>query len=231
MHAKLKHAQRGQAIAETIVFLPMFLLSLFGIIWAVQVAVQYERVESAVRYAGIVSQHVNPYTDYSLYSLYTQVGSASMPTITCVAPLTTPLSDAAPTYISAYLNTTSNPFWQPYSAVPTCPSASVTGIPAGHDFNVDAMFIVEQPGITSTISAPSFLKPVLGTLTSATAQAYFIRQPGVNVIIACYASLNTKIQYSLNYVSDGNDASPPVALPSTVPPNTPHLQTNCERFL
>jgi Flp pilus assembly protein TadG len=56
MHAKLRHAQRGQAVVETVLFLPMFLLALFGVMWTAQAAVQYERTQSAVRYAGLIAQ-------------------------------------------------------------------------------------------------------------------------------------------------------------------------------
>ena len=121
----MKHAQRGQAVVETVIFLPMFLIALFGIIWTVQAAVQSERVESAVRYAGLISQQANPYVDYSLYSMYTQLGSTLIPTVTCISPITAPLSDAAPTYASTHISTVASaPFWTPASAQPSCASAS-----------------------------------------------------------------------------------------------------------
>ena len=63
-------AQRGTAMIESAIFLPLFLLVLFGIIWAVQSSVQSERVQIAVRYDGFVSNEAAPYVGYSLYGLY-----------------------------------------------------------------------------------------------------------------------------------------------------------------
>jgi hypothetical protein len=226
----MRDAQRGQAIAETVVFLPMFLLSLFGIIWAVQAAVQYERIESAVRYAGLVSQHADPYSDYSLYSMYTQLGSTLMPTVTCVTPLTTPLSDAAPTYSSIYLTPTSNPFWQPYAATPRCSSSGIIGIEHGSALTQDVILSEQEPGMTSKINAPSYLTSALGTTTSMTAQTYFFRPVGVNVILACYSALNTQIQHSLQYATDTSAATTPAALGSTVTALTPTISSNCTSF-
>jgi hypothetical protein len=90
------HHQRGQAVVETVIFLPMFMFVLYGMIWAIQTAVQYERVESAVRYSGLVSQYTNPYSNYSLYALYGQLGSTTMPAISCGTILTAPLSYGLP---------------------------------------------------------------------------------------------------------------------------------------
>src|SRR5579872_2831353 len=54
-------AQRGTAMVESAIFMPLFLLILFGIIWAVQSSVQSERVQIAVRYGGFVSNEAAPY--------------------------------------------------------------------------------------------------------------------------------------------------------------------------
>jgi Flp pilus assembly protein TadG len=218
VHAKLRHAQRGQAIVETVIFLPMFLLALFGIMWAVQAAVQYERVESAVRYAGLVTQRQNPYADFSMYSMYAQVNSAVIPTLTCVIPLTTPLSDAAPTYASAQTVTASSPFWTPSSPAATCPYAALIGLPAGTGLVQDVIIGLQEPSVTSNVTVNGPLANTLGALTSSRAGAYFFTQIGVNTIMACYANLNKQVALSLDYTTDPASAVAPTALGSTVTP-------------
>jgi hypothetical protein len=229
----MRHAQRGQAIFETVIFLPMFLLALFGMIWAVQAAVQYERSESAVRYAGLVSQVANPYADYSFYSLYTQIGSSAIPTITCVQPLTDPLSDAAPTYTSPQTTTQSPPFWTPASAIPGCAgpnSAGIVGIQAGTGLDQDVLFSQQYPSIISQVSVPSALQSTLGTLSSANSSERFFRPVGIDVILACYSTLNTQIDKSLNYSTDTSPANTPIALGGTVVPITLVPNSNCTTF-
>lgn len=227
MHAKLMHAQRGQAIVETVVFLPMFMLALFGILWTVQIAVQYERTESAVRYAGLISQRVSPYTDYSLYSMYTQLGVTTIPTITCVLPLTAPLSDAAPTYTSSQTATASTPFWTPTNATPACPSAGLVGAPVGVGFNQDVILSQQQPGMTATIAVPGTLTAKLGAFSTAYASQTFFRPVGINVILACYPSLNTQITSSLEWSTDPASATSPAALSNSFTALTPAANSSC----
>jgi hypothetical protein len=227
VHANVKHAQRGQAVIETVIFLPLFLIALFGIIWTVQAAVQYERVESAVRYAGLISQEANPYAEYSLYALYGQLGSATMPTFVCVTPLADPLSDASPTYhSSSYANTASAPFWSPASSTPSCPSAGLVGFPVGTTFGQDVILSQQDPGITSTIKVPSaVLKLPATTLTQASER--FFRPVGLNVILACYPSLDTQLTSSLKYQTDASSAVMPTALGNSVTAITPSAISAC----
>jgi hypothetical protein len=223
------HAQRGQAIVETVVFLPMFLLALSGTIWAVQTAVQYERVESAVRYAGLISQRANPYMDYSLYAMYMQLGKTAVPGVTCVTPLSDPLSDAAPTYSSATTPTASAPFWTPANnPQPTCATGSLVGIPAGTALAQDVILSQQQPGMISSVTVPPFLQPALGArLTTPEADEHFFRPIGVNLILGCYASLNKQVTSSLEYTTDTSADVTPVALNSTVTALTPAPDPSC----
>jgi hypothetical protein len=218
MHAKLSHAQRGQAVVETVMFLPMFLLALFGIMWTAQAAVQYERTQSAVRYAGLIAQSDSPYADYSLYSMYTQLAATTLPTLTCNMPqaVLDTLSDAAPTYSSGETVTASPPFWSGASPSKLCPTPALVGIPAGTGLAQDVLLTERNPSVTSTINVPSPLTNALGTSTSITASGYFFKTVGVNTIVGCYSNLKTQIKTSLNYAHavelDVSAAPMPVAL-------------------
>ena len=52
---------RGQALVETVISLPLFILALFAMIWGIRAGVMAERVQSGVRNAGIVLSHADPY--------------------------------------------------------------------------------------------------------------------------------------------------------------------------
>jgi Flp pilus assembly protein TadG len=219
MHAKLNHTQRGQAVVETVMFLPMFLLALFGVMWTVQAAVQYERAQSAVRYSGLIAQSDSPYADYSLYAMYSQLPATTLPVLTCNQPqaVLDTLSDASPTYTSPEVPTASAPFWAP-AAPPsqTCPTPALVGIPAGTGLTQDMLLTERNPSVTSTVNVPAALTNMVGTSTSVTATGYFFRTVGVNTIVGCYSNLKTQIKMSLNYanavVNDTSAATVPVAL-------------------
>jgi hypothetical protein len=230
MRAKLMHTQRGQAVVETVVFLPLFLLALFGIMWAVQAGVQYERVESAVRYNGLISQGQNPYLSYSLYAMYLQLGVTTMPLSACVEPISAPLSDAAPTFTSG----SSAPFWSPSALQGPNLSCSqsgtngIVGIAAGTGLVQDVFLSNQTTQVTSTVPVTGTLQQTLsGSFTKAYAQGTFFKPVGVNVILACYPTLNTQITSSLQYTTDTSTATMPAALGSTVSPITPSANSNC----
>jgi Flp pilus assembly protein TadG len=132
---------------ETVLFLPMFLLALFGVMWTAQAAVQYERTQSAVRYAGLIAQSDSPYADYSLYSMYTQLPATTLPTLTCNMPqaVLDTLSDASPTYSSAQTVTASPPFWAGANPSDVCPTPGLVGIPAGTGLAQDVLLTERIP--------------------------------------------------------------------------------------
>jgi hypothetical protein len=232
MYAKLMRAERGQALVETVVFLPMFLLALFGIMWAVQAAVQNERVQSTVRYNGMILQHDNPYASYSLYAMYAQLGTTTVPNPPCPPPIADPLSDASPTYTSG----TSAPFWSPsINPIVICikfgtHNIGTVGIPAGTGLNQDLLLSTYGVVALSFTSAPAQLQAALGAFTLTRALATFFQPVGVNVILACYPTLNTQIQNSLQYTNDSSTATMPTALGSSPTSITPTVNTDCTGF-
>jgi len=227
----MSHGQRGQAIAETVIFLPMFLLVLFGVMWSIKSALQYERVEGAVRYAGLVSDHASPYLDTSMYAMYQQLGSTTMPTLTCVTPLTTPLSDAAPTYASTSTTTASGAFWVPAMTVPTCTGNNVVGASAGSGgFYQDVLLMQQRPKMISTVSVPSSLQAKLGSSTTFEADTYFFKPISAAAILACYPVLNTTITSNLQYTTDVSTAVTPTPMPSVVVPTTLSANASCATY-
>ncbi len=63
--------------------MPVFLLGLFGTIWAVRESALSERVQESIRYGGAVSLLHDPYMSYSLFSLYNVLDGSPTPTGTC----------------------------------------------------------------------------------------------------------------------------------------------------
>ena len=68
MHERfcVRGAQRGQAIVETALFMPIMLLLILSIVYLSQAGVAQERGQAAVRYGSLVS----PVQNYSLPAVY-----------------------------------------------------------------------------------------------------------------------------------------------------------------
>ncbi|MBD5655593.1 MAG: hypothetical protein IAI50_10520 [Candidatus Eremiobacteraeota bacterium] len=101
----LRRHERGQAIAETALFMPLLLLGLFGIMFAVTDGALSERLQLGVRYGGLMGTLFgpqNPYNSYSLYSMYSTLDGAN-PDVGC--------NGQGPDV--SMLRTSRAPFWQP----------------------------------------------------------------------------------------------------------------------
>ena len=69
-----RHKERGAALIESAIALPVALLTMYGVLYGTQLGTINERVQSAVRYTGVLATQSQPYHDYSLYMLYNGVG-------------------------------------------------------------------------------------------------------------------------------------------------------------
>jgi hypothetical protein len=197
---------RGQAYVETAIFLPLFLLILFGIIWIVQSSVVEERLQFAVRYSGLISNTASPYSAWSLYSLYenTLYPGSTQATRTCNAPQSGVLSNASP-----FPGPTSPPFFQP-AAVPmaTCNPTYFTDSSLADE---PVVYNEMASSMSANAAVPSFL-PLGASSTTITAQETFLGAPDFKIMIKCYSSWATNIQNSLgNEVVGGvsTTAGPP----------------------
>jgi Flp pilus assembly protein TadG len=79
----LRRGERGQAVVETAIFMPIFLLALFGMFLAVTQGAMIERVQLGVRYGGLISGIQNPYTSTSLYAMYATLDGSDPASNSC----------------------------------------------------------------------------------------------------------------------------------------------------
>ena len=212
-----RHAQRGQAMVEAAIFLPLTLFLLFGLIWAVQSGVQSERVQVAVRYSGFVSNLSSPYGGYSIYALYNQAASPSVSTGCSV-----PVGDAL-TNTGAFPGPASATFWSPIagSASGTCTRGST--ILSGGNLAGASVFLHTASAITANVPVPAALASALastGNPTTITASQNVLETPDVGTLLKCYPVLQTTINASLTAAVQ-NAAVAPAALSDSVPSNPP----------
>jgi hypothetical protein len=214
---------RGQALIESAIALPVFLLALFGVMWALQSGVLGERVELAARYGGMVSAQSNPYDSYSVYAAYSAAGGTPI-TPPCNAPPaasiianTSPITDPAPA---------SQPFWQPVTgsvaATPTCGRtvSTASGLSApkllGH----------VQISVDAANAVPSFLQAFAGASTGWHASVNELQSPDMSTLVVCYPELSGAFASSVS--PPAAIGAPPSNTAIAVPPNTPlALDASC----
>lgn len=105
MHARLKSGERGQALVETAICLPIVMLALFAVIYFCNLGIVSTRVQLTARYGALNMFAANSGPAYSASDLYNGTSYGSV----CSAPPTTLLTNGAP-----LANITPSPtFWNP----------------------------------------------------------------------------------------------------------------------
>ncbi len=222
--------------------MPMLLLAFFGILWSIRAAVQYERIEQAVRYAALF-QEKTPYSDFSLLAMYSQIlPSAVAPPVPCASPIASQLSDGAPYSAMPSSNVASPPIFTPSSVQPTgCTTwgtvSGLNGSPAGtqseywqngqwnlHTQVEDDVLEIQHPSITAQVGVPGYLQKALGSLTTISSSGEFFER-GANVaqLMFCYdpatiQSLNAAVTNTVYWAGDPSPVAITAPFSAAPPP-------------
>jgi hypothetical protein len=187
--------QRGQALIESVIFIPFFLLVLFGLMWIVSISVINERAQIAVRYSGLISNEASPYSGYSLYSIYNNVGqySQGIPT-TCVTPGPDAFSNNPAS--GAFPGPVAGQFWQPDSS----PTGQCTPGPAaisGGGLTTPMLLLHTDASVQAVKTPPLYVQPAAGSLSTMSADMNFINTPDIGTLMTCYQELHDDVSASL----------------------------------
>ena len=174
---------RGQALVETVIFLPVALIALFGIIFFSRYGVLAERAQSAVRYGALVSYGKAPvYSAADIYAGIAAGGATRSPA--CPANVQPDTVKALSEQNLA--GATPAPFWRPDSAVVTCTQSSLSF--AGSASAASRVVVVTSVTANATIAVPGYLTKLLGTSAVATATLGYARSDSPDVIMYCTGS-------------------------------------------
>jgi hypothetical protein len=200
-HRFLTHRARGQALIETAIALPVFLLAMFGVIWALQTGVLGERVELVARYGGMVSAEQNPYQQYSLYAAYSAASGFPLGTV-CATPPPDLVQNSGPLAAPA---TATQPFWQPSS---TATAQAVCGKTlAGTGLSAPMMLGRNAVTVSASSDVPTTLQPFAGTQTQRTATMNAFHSPDMATLVGCYSELQLAFEHSVDPATDPASAS------------------------
>ncbi|MDB5027204.1 MAG: hypothetical protein JWO66_893 [Candidatus Eremiobacteraeota bacterium] len=193
---------RGQALIETAIALPVFLLVMFGVIWALQTGVLGERVEMVARYGGMVSAESNPYQQYSLYAAYSAAAGSPIAT-PCATPPPGLLENGVP--LAAPAKGTPA-FWQPSGSSTITTASCGRTIANGAGLSTAMMLGRSSITVSASSDVPKTLQPFAGATTQRSATMNAFRSPDMATLVACYSELQTAFERS---VDPTTDPSPP----------------------
>ena len=177
------HRARGQALVETVIFMPVALIVLFGIIFFSRYGVLAERAQSAVRYGALISYGKAPvYSAADIYAALAVGGATRTPA--CPANVQPDTVKALSEQNLA--GATPAPFWRPDSAVVTCTESTVSF--AGSAFAASRVVDVTSLTASATIAVPGYLTKWLGANAVATATLGYARSDAPGVIMYCTGS-------------------------------------------
>ncbi|MFN2528907.1 MAG: TadE/TadG family type IV pilus assembly protein [Candidatus Baltobacteraceae bacterium] len=195
----MKHGQRGQALVETAIFLPVVLLILFGIVYFSRLGVLSERVQSAVRYGTLIS--FNSAQVYSGADIYNGLSSAS-PSALCPPAVATDTSQAV-THANAPSGSASPvPFWRPdVAASATCSVSTISF--TGPPYQSVHIFTVTRDSAIAGVAVSPYLQSFLGTTNNAGATLGYMHSDPPSVILYCLGSLGSAVATALQTTYGG----------------------------
>jgi hypothetical protein len=188
--------QRGQALVESVIFIPFFLLILFGLMWIVSVSVINERAQIAVRYSGLISNEASPYSDYSLFALYNNVGQylQGVPT-TCVTPGPDAFSNNPAN--GNFPGPASGSFWAPDNSTSTGKCPAGTAVISGGQVSGSFLLQHSDASVQAVKTPPLYVQPAAGALSTLSAEMNFINTPDIGALMKCYQELHDDVSASL----------------------------------
>ena len=175
--------ERGQALVETVIFLPVALIALFGIIYFSRNGVLAERAQGAVRYGALVSYATAPV--YSAADMYGAIAAGG------AARSTACPANVQPDTIKALSEqngsgATPSPYWRPDTATATCAATTLSF--SGPPWAAFHVLAVTSQTATATTAVPPFLTKMLGSTADASATFGYVRSLSPSAIMYCTGS-------------------------------------------
>jgi len=184
------HASRGQAIFETTLVIPLFVLAFFALLWAMRDSSLSERVQLGVRYTGMIQSLADPYASFSLYTTYATIDNNSP-------------AAAQPCYAGSQTTVTQGhaSFWQPSTMTSTLPSCALSIIDKPEQYSMPILLRNNYATLSAGLNVDGLQSAVLGTATQVKAAQNFFRSPDVGTLLLC-SQLGGAVKVSLEALND-----------------------------
>ena len=176
------HGQRGTALIETAIALPVALLSLFGLVWGMQLSTINERVQIAIRYTGMLATQSQAFHDYSLYTLYNALGTDPTVSTSPCSGITTDVLQGGSDIAAQTLTVPS--FWQPGSIIVNGNSATActTHVTTLSNSNLSRSYVFLETDASIDATVPVTFAAYVA---DANASQRFYRTPDLTSVVRC----------------------------------------------
>ena len=213
----MRHGQRGQAIVEAAVFLPVLLLLLFGLIFFDRLGVVSERAESAVRYGDLVAfRHGQAYSASIVQDLVSQAlyhntpnqlldlclvpGNSASPTagnVNAAMQAALTQSQVAPGTTGPAPAPSAKPFWRPDQTLsPLCAPGTVDLMQSPTGVG-NLPLSVNNFSVTGAVDVPTVMQSFVGSrnangvvVSDSSAKMAFINVATPSTLITCVPGLS-----------------------------------------
>lgn len=199
--------QRGQALTETVIMLPIALFTLFAILYLSHAGVMMERTQSAIRYAGFAGFYGQSNAAFTVADIYSNLQGGTQP-VPCPTAPPGAFSDTAP-----YPGPASPRLWGPDWQISSNCGTIIRNI-GGAEFLASRDLSATVINVQTGVNVPPYLAPFIGNTAVMYAQTAFAHPAYPGIILYCNAD-------TFNAVRDSLTAMRTVATPSPVPASTP----------
>ena len=195
--------QRGQALTETIIVLPIVLLSVFAILYLGHAGLVAERAQAALRYAGFAGFYGVGNQAYTAADIYSNLQGGAQP-VPCPTAPAGAFDNTAP-YPGPANPRLWGPDWQVSSSCGmVTKNIGGTGVLASR--TISATIVNVQTGV----NVPEYLRPTIGKNAVIAAQTVFAHPAYAGIIMYCNAGTYSAVRDSITAMSS-------VGMPTPIP--------------
>jgi hypothetical protein len=193
-----RDGERGQALFETAIFMPVALLVLFALLYLGRYGVLQERAQSAVRQGALVS-YESPAT-YSAANIYATIAANGAPSGLCPSQVVSDTADVLNGVPEA-----AQGFWKPDGSVNASCSVTTVGF-GGASWAAFHIFTVTRSSVTGSVDVPSYVTSVLGAHGAVSASLGYLHTDPPGIIMYCIPSVGSAVAAALNatYTAGGS---------------------------
>jgi hypothetical protein len=194
------HAQRGQALVETAIFLPIALVLMFAVLYFARFGVLEERAQSAVRYGATVSYDGS--ATYSAAQLYSTIAANAAPSGLCPVAVAT---DTVSTFNGSRSGTAAQGFWKTDSVPAATCTVTTTGFAASATDAFRYLSITNHK-LTGTLTLPAYLNGMLNANGAVSASLGYVHTASPALIMYCTSHVGASVTAALGgtYTAKGN---------------------------
>ena len=193
------HAERGQALVETAIFLPVALLLLFAVLYFARFGVLEERAQSAVRYGATVSyEGASP---MGAAQMYAALSANAAPSGVCPTGVAT---DTVSALNGLQSGTQAQAFWKPDSAAASTCTSSTAGFTAPAT-DAYRYVTVSSHSVSGTLAVPGYVSAIIGPRGVAASLGY-VHTDSPAMIMYCTSHVGASVAAALGgtYTVTGN---------------------------